>query len=776
MRLQWSKFSPVFRNFLISYLILLMIPQIAGYVSYRVSLQVAREGSIESSIKSLNLGQAIIERNLAQVEDFTKQLAINPDLYRLIADPKPSDTNNVYGLGRMQRSLAMYSSTNDYLSHFFIHIPNYNVIVTPTTVYYRPEHYYAANSLENMTFKEWTEEVLKKPHLNEILPLRNYKRETRNMILDDAPSITFLQSLPLNSFNKPQATIGVVIDEKLMSSLMENITQQYGGWTLVTDREGQIVFSQGIDKAQANLMNKTSSPKNNDVRATDDGQLLISTRSEFNGWTYVTGIPEHSVMAKANQIKQVTLSITLVTLVSGLIIGLFLAYRNSAPIHKLLSTFREQGIGSYEKRDNAFDFLSSNIASLIKNNHKLETALHEQLPLLRDGFITRLLTGEFYTMSELEALSSQTGVSLHNGHGIVGILKLDGYSSPHSEEIVHELSVARLIIKQTIIKGNPNMLVTDWGTDQVAFVYPLTGLALEESEQKLEQELVGMVEVLYQEYRVSTAIGLSSPYHDWNDISRSFNEARQALEYGIHVGAQTMVRFGDAMKETALYYYPMESEQRLINTLKLGETEESYRVLDQLFSRNFQERELSYDMLQQFVLELKGTFLKVAEVIIFRDESSVDTFRHQVRSIQTTERVVQLQDKFNQLVKEICTIVQQKKMDSNTEIVNEIIEFIHERHIDAGLTLYRIAERIGKPEKFISQVFKELTGENIPEYVELVRITKSEKLLRESHLTIDEIAVQSGYNSAHSFRRAFKRVRGVLPSAYRRFVGNKEQN
>ncbi|PQP81456.1 AraC family transcriptional regulator, partial [Paenibacillus sp. PCH8] len=147
MQKQWSKFSPVFRRFLISYLIVLMIPQIAGYASYRTSIEAARTSSIENSLKSLNLGKEIIERNLIQVEVFTRQLAVNQDLYRLIADPKPMDINNVYGVGRMQRSLSIYSTTNEYLSHFFIYIPNYNVIITPTTVYYRPEHYYAANSL-----------------------------------------------------------------------------------------------------------------------------------------------------------------------------------------------------------------------------------------------------------------------------------------------------------------------------------------------------------------------------------------------------------------------------------------------------------------------------------------------------------------------------------------------------------------------------------------------------------------------------------------------------
>ncbi|UPK41377.1 helix-turn-helix domain-containing protein [Paenibacillus pabuli] len=766
MQRLWSKFSPLFRRFMISYLVILMIPQIAGYASYRASIEAARTSSIENSLKSLNLGKEIIERNLMQVEDFTRQLAINQDLYRLIADPKPHDANNVYGLSRMQRSLSMYSSTNDYLSHFFIYIPNYNVIITPTTVYYRPEHYFAANRLEGMTFEEWKENILKKPHLNEIIPLQNYKKEIRSNVLVDAPAITFLQSLPLNSFNKPQATIGVMIDENKMASLTNHIVEQYGGWTLVTDSKGDIIFSRGLNKDEAKNLKDMTVSKDDEAKPMGDGRLLISIRSNQNGWNYMAGIPERALMVKADQIKQVTFTFTLATLGFGLLIGLLLAYRNSAPIHRLLSVFREQDIGLPGKTSNEYDFLASNITSLITNNHLLKNALNEQLPMLRDGFIKRLLTGEFYTTRELEAISSQTGISLHTNRGFVGILKVDGYGSPDSEEIIQELSVARLIVREAMAAWNSEVLVTDWGTDLIAFVYPLSGDSMDKALCKCEAELEKLTHAVYRDYRVSTTIGTGSSYEVWNDVGRSFNEARHALEYAIHTGKDHIMKFEDAVKETELYYYPIESEQRLLNTLKAGEMEESNRILDQLFSRNFTERELSYDMTQQFIMELKGTFLKL-EPKIMLDESLVEELKDRVSAIQVTDKVAVLQSKFHHLAKDVCQDVQRKKCNMHAGFVNETIAYIQERYADANLTVYRIAEHMGKPEKYISQLFKEHTGENLSDYVEVVRINKAAELLRESQHTIDEIALTTGYNSAHSFRRAFKRVRGVLPSAYR---------
>jgi transcriptional regulator GlxA family with amidase domain len=58
----------------------------------------------------------------------------------------------------------------------------------------------------------------------------------------------------------------------------------------------------------------------------------------------------------------------------------------------------------------------------------------------------------------------------------------------------------------------------------------------------------------------------------------------------------------------------------------------------------------------------------------------------------------------------------------------------------------------------------------LSDFLEQIRIKHATDLLFTSEKTIDEIAQDVGYNSAHAFRRAFKRVSGVLPSLYRKTV------
>lgn len=62
------KYSKVFRRFLISYMVILVIPGIGGYMSYRTSISVTESISIENSVIQLQKSQELLERRMAEVE------------------------------------------------------------------------------------------------------------------------------------------------------------------------------------------------------------------------------------------------------------------------------------------------------------------------------------------------------------------------------------------------------------------------------------------------------------------------------------------------------------------------------------------------------------------------------------------------------------------------------------------------------------------------------------------------------------------------------------
>ena len=54
-------------------------------------------------------------------------------------------------------------------------------------------------------------------------------------------------------------------------------------------------------------------------------------------------------------------------------------------------------------------------------------------------------------------------------------------------------------------------------------------------------------------------------------------------------------------------------------------------------------------------------------------------------------------------------------------------------------------------------------------YLQHVRIEKAKVLLRESHMSIEAIARQVGYNDIRYFKQLFKNETNVTPKEYRKF-------
>jgi len=68
---------------------------------------------------------------------------------------------------------------------------------------------------------------------------------------------------------------------------------------------------------------------------------------------------------------------------------------------------------------------------------------------------------------------------------------------------------------------------------------------------------------------------------------------------------------------------------------------------------------------------------------------------------------------------------------------------------------------------YLSYFFKEQTGENFIDYLNKVRIEKAKELLKDSSMSLSEIASQVGYSNAGYFNRIFKKIVGITPGQYR---------
>jgi len=115
----------------------------------------------------------------------------------------------------------------------------------------------------------------------------------------------------------------------------------------------------------------------------------------------------------------------------------------------------------------------------------------------------------------------------------------------------------------------------------------------------------------------------------------------------------------------------------------------------------------------------------------------------------------------------LCGEIQKKKTCNRNKLIQKIVNYINEQYMDSNIGLSLIASKFNISEGYVSTIFKGDMGVNFTDYVEKVRIDCACELLENSNYTISDIAEQIGYNSVQSFRRAFKKVKGVSPKELR---------
>lgn len=79
-----------------------------------------------------------------------------------------------------------------------------------------------------------------------------------------------------------------------------------------------------------------------------------------------------------------------------------------------------------------------------------------------------------------------------------------------------------------------------------------------------------------------------------------------------------------------------------------------------------------------------------------------------------------------------------------------------------------IAERVGTYREKLSLVFRERMGTTVFAYIRDQRLERGARLLRDTDIDVQGIALMVGFNNAGNFATAFRERVGVPPSAYRK--------
>lgn len=115
------------------------------------------------------------------------------------------------------------------------------------------------------------------------------------------------------------------------------------------------------------------------------------------------------------------------------------------------------------------------------------------------------------------------------------------------------------------------------------------------------------------------------------------------------------------------------------------------------------------------------------------------------------------------------TTEQVHESPSVKETVDEMIHYIR-WNMHRELRVKDIAMLFGYHEKYVSNLTKRIVGKSLKDIIIEERMKHAQSLLKDTYLSIEEIANQIGYKGSQAFIRQFKKYCNLTPTAYRQSV------
>ena len=143
-----------------------------------------------------------------------------------------------------------------------------------------------------------------------------------------------------------------------------------------------------------------------------------------------------------------------------------------------------------------------------------------------------------------------------------------------------------------------------------------------------------------------------------------------------------------------------------------------------------------------------------------------------VTEIENAENPAQLQALIPKMIRHYCLLVQRHSLERYSSAVRNSLNYI-DFHYMEPLNLEGLAARFAINKNYLSSRFHKEVGVTVTEYINSIRVRRSEELLGKTALSMQSVAEQCGFSDANYFTRTFKKINGVSPNEYRKSLKNR---
>ena len=630
---------------------------------------------------------------------------------------------------------------------FYVYLPDSGYLISPTLFMDRELYYKFDRGFQNDLYDTWLSMVSSYDNCRTLLPLSRFQSQLSS----------YLYKLPLSAFHSDiyQPAIACFeLDTASMKAYFQTVMESPYAMVYVTDEKNAPLFTLSSDYTPkkpvaelAAIADRSSSPyQTEEFREGLRGYTITKITSGFNRWQYYLIQPNSYLL---NDLTTYQVTYLIVILLFGILTFLLVYWMSRTNIKP-------------------FEQMTNRLETSRQENLTLQDALQKQRPLVYSAYVARIMKGSVSSEQDVREIADFLqikGLGERSFFVLYVSVKLEQLEFYTEEGTEASQSPSRLNEYETMLYRS---FYKYFGSDILIYHPDVNSFALLlSSEEKpgtpaLLQSLEDTFTTLHNELLKEHSIWIFGGLGDSNKKLPFFWKSyQQALEAASHTTDETIfLSYKHLNRSSGLYYYPFEMAQQLTSFIQAANTLQIQEIFKLIHRENADYRSLSVETMKWLLSDLRTTLVKIR----YSMEDTPENKEFFIR-FDTALQIEQTLDGMEQLALELASCFRRKP--EGNQLIARIQEYITKNYYDANLSLKKISEEFSISESYFSYLFKTETGRNFSEYLEELRMSQAMILIRETDTPLSELYSHLGYNNPNSFRRAFKKVYGDSPKAFR---------
>lgn len=275
-------------------------------------------------------------------------------------------------------------------------------------------------------------------------------------------------------------------------------------------------------------------------------------------------------------------------------------------------------------------------------------------------------------------------------------------------------------------------------------------------------------EAVNRELNLPVTVGIGTAKERASGIGQSFEEARSALSYKLFKGADAIISFPE-IKNLAGTCEAVHGEliDKLDAALDNKDEEECAAVIREIFRGMEKHPGLSPSELQKQCLNILLSSIRKLSFQQLQQNERLGRQLLTLEGISSFRTLEELEEWMNQVIGGIIAFKKSHNVPHKQDMISEIKEYVS-KHYNEQISLADLASRFFINPYYLSQIFKQKTGDTYLNFLTNIRIAKAKELLETTDLKMYEICQMVGYSDPQHFSRMFEKTAGCKPKEYRK--------